>query len=56
MNKLAELTGLGLTTVSYFERGFRSPTLETALRVSLALKVDLAALIQRAVKDIEHRK
>lgn len=52
MNKLAELTGLALTTISYFERGFRKPTLETALRVAAALDVDLGVLIQRAAKAI----
>lgn len=52
MNKLAELTGLALTTVSYFERGLRKPTLETALRVAIALEVDLGTIIQRAIKDI----
>ena len=51
MNKLAELTGLALTTISYFERGFRKPTLETALRIASALDVDLGVLIQRATKS-----
>jgi transcriptional regulator with XRE-family HTH domain len=52
MNKMAELTGLALTTISYFERALRKPTLETALRIALALDVDLGALIQQATKAI----
>ena len=56
MNKLAELTGLALTTISYFERGFRKPTLETALRVAAALDADLGALIQSAVKAIQRQR
>lgn len=56
MNKMSELTGLALTTISYFERGFRKPTLDTTLRIAAALNVDLGALIQRAEKSVQRLK
>lgn len=49
-NRLAQMTGLSLTTISYFERGMRSPTFETVARVSLALGADLEALIRSALR------
>ena len=50
MNRLAEMTGLSLTMVSYVERGLRNPTLDTLLRLTDALVLDLGLLIQQAVR------
>ena len=54
MNRLAEMTGLSLTMVSYVERGLRNPTLDTLLRLTDALALDLGSLIQQAVRATEH--
>ena len=48
MNRLAEMTGLSLSMVSYVERGMRNPTLDTLLRLTDALALDLGVLIQQA--------
>ena len=55
MNRLAEMTGLSLTTISYFERKMRNPTLDTVARISIALDVDLGSLIKQANKEIRRR-
>lgn len=51
-NRLAQMTGLSLTTISYFERNMRNPTFETVARISIALGVDLGGLVQRAFSKI----
>jgi transcriptional regulator with XRE-family HTH domain len=48
MNAVAERAGLSQPMVSLVERRLRQPTLDTLLRISVALEVDLADLIQRA--------
>lgn len=48
MSAVAERAGLSQQMVSYVERGMRIPTIDTLLRISIALEVDLADLIQRA--------
>jgi transcriptional regulator with XRE-family HTH domain len=48
MNRLAEKSGLSRAMVSYVERGMRNPTLDTLLRIAIALDVDLPKLIKRA--------
>lgn len=48
MNIVSERAGLSRMMVSYVERQQRNPTLDTLLRLSEALEVDLADLIQRA--------
>ena len=48
MSAVAERAGLSQQMVSYVERGMRIPTIDTLLRISVALEVDLADLIQRA--------
>ena len=53
MNRLAEMTGLSLTIVSYVERGLRNPTLDTLLRLTGALEVDLGSLIQEASRAVK---
>ena len=48
MNVVAERAGLSQQMVSYVEREMRNPTLETLLRITGALEVDLATIISRA--------
>ena len=48
MTRLAEGAGLSRQMISYVERGARIPTLDTLLRITNALKVDLADIITRA--------
>ena len=48
MSTVAERAGLSQQMVSYVERGLRNPTLDTLLRMALALKLDLAVLLATA--------
>jgi transcriptional regulator with XRE-family HTH domain len=48
MTTVATASGLSQQMVSYVERGVRNPTLDTLLRITEALDVDLASLIARA--------
>ena len=50
MERLAEKAGLSTSMVSLYERDLRNPTLETLLRVSEVLEIDLGRLIQKAVQ------
>ncbi|HWX17264.1 MAG TPA: helix-turn-helix transcriptional regulator [Chthoniobacterales bacterium] len=50
MNRLAEKAGLSQSMVSLLERGMRTPTLDTLLRISAALNVDLSKLLKRGSK------
>jgi transcriptional regulator with XRE-family HTH domain len=52
-NKLAQMTGLSLTMISYVERGMRNPTLDTLLRLAGALKIDLGGSLKNAVEKAE---
>jgi transcriptional regulator with XRE-family HTH domain len=55
MTKLAEKAGLSQQSVSYVERELRVPNLETLLRITGVLGIDLADIIERAEK-IANRK
>jgi transcriptional regulator with XRE-family HTH domain len=48
---VAQESGLSPQMISYVERGMRNPTLETVLRMSEAMNVDLAKIIKRARKE-----
>ena len=48
MNLVAERAGLSQQMVSYVEREMRNPTLETLLRISAALEIDLWKVMRRA--------
>lgn len=48
MTKLAEESGLSQQMISYVERGMRSPTLDTLLRISTVLDVDLWKILKEA--------
>lgn len=50
MNAVAERAGLSQQMVSYLERGIRKASLDTALRIAEALKVDLGQVISSAVR------
>jgi transcriptional regulator with XRE-family HTH domain len=43
--------GISQQMVGYVERGLRSPSLETALRISGALGIDLGKVIRQASND-----
>jgi transcriptional regulator with XRE-family HTH domain len=48
MSAVAERAGLSQQMVSYVERQMRMPTLDTLLRMSEALAIDLSAIIRDA--------
>lgn len=48
MNSVAKKSGLSQQMVSYVERGMRNPTLDTLLRIAIALNVDLWKLLKKA--------
>jgi transcriptional regulator with XRE-family HTH domain len=48
MTRLAEKSGLSQPMVSYVEREMRNPTLDTLLRIAIALDVDLWRLLKQA--------
>ena len=50
MLRLAQQSGLSVAMISYVERGMRNPTLDTLLRIAIALDVDLSKLLKQASK------
>jgi transcriptional regulator with XRE-family HTH domain len=50
MTRLAKAAGLSQQMVSYVERGLRNPTLDTLLRITQVLKIDLWRILQSASK------
>ena len=50
MTKMAERAGLSQQMVSYVERELRNPSLDTLLRMTGALGINLADVIRRANK------
>ncbi len=55
MTKLADESGLSQQMISYVERGMRSPTLDTLLRMAGVLKVDLWMILQSASKSTKDK-
>jgi len=53
MNVLSQRAGLNQSAISLIERGLRSPNLETLIRLSEALGVDLWQIIKDASSDAE---
>lgn len=51
MNAVAERGGLSQQMVSYVERGMRKPTIDTLLRMTHAIGIDIADVLQRAQKS-----
>ena len=50
-NQLSQKAGLGLTTVSYIERGMRSPSFDSLLRIADVLDVELWELVKEASSE-----
>ena len=50
MTLLAERAGLSQQSISYVEREMRIPNLDTMLRITEVLKIDLGGVIERANK------
>jgi len=50
LNVLAQKAGLSRQTVSYVEQEVQNPTLDTLLRITSVLQVDLEKVIARARK------
>jgi transcriptional regulator with XRE-family HTH domain len=50
MTALSEQAGLSQQSVSYIEREMRIPNLDTLLRITSVLKIDLAGVIKRAAE------
>lgn len=46
--RLAQITGLNERTIDFIEKGERSPTIETATRIALALNFTLSEIIAEA--------
>ena len=51
MNAVAERAGLSQQMVSYVEREMRNPSLDTLLRITRVLQLDLSTVLQRAEKS-----
>jgi transcriptional regulator with XRE-family HTH domain len=51
LNVLAQKAGLSRQTISYVEQHVQSPSLDTLLRLTLALDVNLEEIIARARKS-----
>lgn len=51
MERLAEQAGLSTSMISLIERDLRNPTLDTLLRITDVLHLDLGTVIQDAAKS-----
>ena len=51
MTVLASKAGLSQAMISFVERELRNPTLDTLLRITGVLKVDLGRIIQEAAAE-----
>lgn len=51
MNALAERAGLSQAMISLIERDLRNPTLDTLLRITNVLEMDLGKVITAAAKQ-----
>jgi transcriptional regulator with XRE-family HTH domain len=56
VNEVATRSGLSRAMVSRVEKGERLPTIDTLLRISEALEIDLARLIRKAVNTVKGGK
>ena len=56
MTALAERAGLSRTMIRFVEREVRNPTLETLLRITNALKIDLDKVIKKANAAADENK
>jgi transcriptional regulator with XRE-family HTH domain len=46
--RLSKMSGVSQQMINYVERGLRNPTLDTILRMAMAIDVDLSELLKRA--------
>lgn len=53
MTQLAADAGLSHAMISLVERGLRNPTLDTLLRITGVLKMDLDEVIKRAIAEVK---
>jgi len=51
LNALSERAGLSRQTITFIEQELRNPTLETLLRITTALEIDLEEIIAQARKN-----
>lgn len=51
LNLLAQKAGVSRQTVSFIEQGLRNPTLNTLLRLTSALEIEVEEIITRARKQ-----
>jgi len=56
MNVLAQRSGLSQASISLIERNLRIPNLDTLLRITEVLEVDLGKLIQKALRNAKKHK
>jgi transcriptional regulator with XRE-family HTH domain len=56
MNVLAQRSGLSHSIISLVERDLRNPSLDTLLRISEVLKIDLGKLISRAQRAAQRQR
>jgi transcriptional regulator with XRE-family HTH domain len=57
LNALVQKAGLSRQTVSYVEQEVQNPTLDTVLRITAVLEVDLEKIIAKARKAaLKHRE
>ena len=54
--ELAKRCGLSQSTMSLLDRGKRTPTLDTVLRIIGVLEIDLGKVVRQAAKEIEAGK
>lgn len=50
MNSVAERSGLSQPMISLIERELRKPTLDSLLRIAMAIDLDLADVIRKALR------
>ena len=55
MNLVSERAGLSRPMISLVERELRNPTLDTLLRITEALEIDLVDVLQHAKQAVEKR-
>ena len=56
MEVLAARAGVAPATISFLERELRNPTLDTLLRVSQVLEVELGQIVLDASRSVQARK
>lgn len=56
MDTLASRAGLSQAMISFVERDLRNPTLDTLLRITEVLEVDLSEVIAQATREATRRK